>query len=100
MHQGSWGTKFQKSYFRTKITQMAENGLLAPKLDPGAPPISMLKSGMTIMVFYALECTKDHGAPKPKSLIFARKLHKRPKMHPRTKIGPRGTSDLKTEKCY
>ena len=53
MHQGSWGTKTQKSYFRTKIAQWAENAPRAPKLDHRAPLTSKLKSAPSITVFYA-----------------------------------------------
>ena len=76
MHQGSQGTKTQKFYFRTKIAQWAEIAPRAPKFDQGAPRTSIPKSDPSIMVFYAKECTRDYGAPKPKSLIFAWKLHK------------------------
>ena len=53
MHQGSQGTKTQKSYIRTKIGQMAENAPTSPKYDHGTQRTSKLKSAPCIMVFYA-----------------------------------------------
>ena len=50
MHHGSQGTKTQKTFFRTKIAQMAENALPTPKLDNGEPQTSNTKSLLSIMV--------------------------------------------------